>query len=79
MNDCVVRDVEDLTLPQPSFDKVWGHRILTSKGICTIEMRVDHNGYYSGWLNVFYLSQKITSRKTNHYFTEYSFGPINDF
>lgn len=28
----------------------WGHRIRTSKGICSIEMRVDHNGYYGGAL-----------------------------
>lgn len=29
----------------------WGHRITTTKGVCSIEMRVDHNGYYGGWLN----------------------------
>jgi len=28
----------------------WGHRIRTSKGYCTIEMRLDHNGYYGGSL-----------------------------
>jgi hypothetical protein len=30
----------------------WGHRIRTDKGICSIEMRVEHNGYYGGSLNV---------------------------
>lgn len=32
--------------------EVWGHRIVTDKGICTVGMRVDHNGYYGGCLNV---------------------------
>lgn len=30
----------------------WGHRIITDKGICTIEMRVEHNGYYGGSLEI---------------------------
>ncbi len=28
----------------------WGHRITTDKGVCSIEMRTDHNGYYGGML-----------------------------
>jgi hypothetical protein len=28
----------------------WGHRLTTDKGTCTIEMRLEHNGYYSGQL-----------------------------
>lgn len=31
---------------------IWGHRIHTTKGTCTFDMRTHHNGYYSGWLNV---------------------------
>ena len=31
---------------------VWGHRFVTDKGICTIGMRLEHNGYYSGQLYV---------------------------
>ena len=34
-----------------SYTDVWGHRIVTTKGICTIDMRTEHNGNYSGWLN----------------------------
>lgn len=30
----------------------WGHRIHTDKGICSIEMRVEHNGYYGGQLEI---------------------------
>lgn len=30
----------------------WGHRIHTTKGICTIGMRVEHNGYYGGSLTI---------------------------
>lgn len=51
--------VEDLQVPQPPqsndcYDilEAWGHRIVTDKGICTIEMRVSHNGYYGGWMEV---------------------------
>lgn len=29
----------------------WGHLITTNKGRCTIEMRVEHNGYYGGSLD----------------------------
>lgn len=54
----VVRSVEDIELPpipdsekQDDGDDVWGHRITTTKGICSIEMRVTHNGYYGGTLN----------------------------
>jgi hypothetical protein len=31
---------------------VWGHVLHTDKGTCTIEMRVDHNGYYGGSLEL---------------------------
>ena len=30
--------------------EVWGHRIHTTRGTCTLEMRLEHNGYYSGRL-----------------------------
>lgn len=28
----------------------FGHRFHTSRGTCTLDMRTEHNGYYSGWL-----------------------------
>lgn len=51
-----VKEVESLTRPEVPADEcndvsdVWGHRIHTDNGICTIGMRVDHNGYYGGSL-----------------------------
>ena len=30
----------------------WGHTITTTKGMCSLDMRTEHNGYYSGWMNV---------------------------
>ena len=54
----VIASVEDISLPDvPEEDccdvsEVWGHKIRTDKGWCTIEMRVDHNGYYGGSLSV---------------------------
>lgn len=54
----IIAAVEDIELPpvpqeeQNDVSDVWGHRIVTDKGVCTIEMRVDHNGYYGGSLNV---------------------------
>jgi hypothetical protein len=52
-----IASVEGIELPpvpqeeQNDVSDVWGHRITTDKGVCTIEMRVDHNGYYGGSLN----------------------------
>ena len=55
----VVTSTEDLDLPPVPDDEVsgtvtdnWGHRITTTKGTCSIEMRVDHNGYYGGSLHL---------------------------
>jgi hypothetical protein len=51
-----VLKVEDLELTSEGDDdygnvtESWGHRIITDKGICTIDMRVEHNGYYGGSL-----------------------------
>ena len=54
-----VRSVEDIEAPPVPKDAdsyvvsdTWGHRITTDKGVCTIEMRVDHNGYYGGSLDL---------------------------
>jgi hypothetical protein len=52
-----VRSVEDLEQKNIRDDDcdvvdVWGHRVVTERGICTIGMRVEHNGYYGGRLNV---------------------------
>jgi hypothetical protein len=30
----------------------FGHRITTNHGVCTIDMRLEHNGYYGGSLDV---------------------------
>jgi hypothetical protein len=56
--DAVITGVEDLVCEasQEEIDNAdtidaWGHRIVTDKGICTIEMRVSHNGYYGGSLD----------------------------
>lgn len=43
---------ESYTDGEDSFSDEWGHRILTNKGICSIEMCLDHNGYYGGSLEV---------------------------
>lgn len=60
LTDAVVTEIENLELPRvpltaeesTASDAVdsWGHRIHTTKGICTIDMRVEHNGYYGGRL-----------------------------
>ncbi len=48
--------VEDLDTSSEEVDwmttDTFGHRIVTDRGICTIDMRTEHNGYYSGCLNV---------------------------
>ena len=54
--------VEDLELvkgDQNEDDVIdrWGHRLITDKGICTIGMRLEHNGYYGGTL---YVQQTLT-------------------
>jgi hypothetical protein len=56
--DATIKNIQDLDIPVPSDEEdeystveAWGHRIITDKGVCTIEMRVVHNGYYGGSLN----------------------------
>lgn len=54
----VISSVENIELPPVPEEEandvsdVWGHRITTDKGNCSIEMRLDHNGYYGGSLDV---------------------------
>lgn len=31
---------------------IWGHRINTTAGTCVLDCRTEHNGYYSGWLEL---------------------------
>jgi hypothetical protein len=55
LTDAVVSEVQDLewSSSEDGDSKtvdVWGHRIHTSRGICTFDMRTEHNGYYSGRL-----------------------------
>jgi hypothetical protein len=63
----IIAAVEDIVLPPVAEEErtdevsfVWGHRITTDKGICSIEMRVDHNGYYGGNLSVCLLPEETT-------------------
>lgn len=58
LQDATILEVEDLSggsvedRDSYQVSDTWGHRIHTTKGICTIGMRVDHNGYYGGRLYV---------------------------
>ena len=52
-----VTSVEDLEMVQEDRSygdaiDTWGHRIHTTRGTCTFDMRVEHNGYYGGTLKV---------------------------
>ncbi len=50
-----VENIDVAEIPErDAFDvsDTWGHRLTTDRGHCSIEMRLDHNGYYGGWLNV---------------------------
>lgn len=73
--DATVLGVEKLEInfPTPRSDKsneiegeymdvvdTWGHRIITTKGICIIGMRLDHNGYYGGSLDLSKLDRPIS-------------------
>lgn len=57
----VIWEVEDIESPVPIIDaddsygdviEAWGHLFKTSKGYCSLEMRLQHNGYYGGSLEV---------------------------
>lgn len=48
---------------------VWAYRVHTEKGICTIEMRLDHNGYYGGGLEILHREATDKERLT----------PLEDF
>lgn len=55
--DATITSIEDLEFSSNgdgdySVIDVWGHRIHTTKGICTLDMRTEHNGYYGGWLKI---------------------------
>ncbi len=60
LRQATVASVEDIE-SEPTAEELegeealdgWGHRITTNRGVRSIEMRTSHNGYYSGWLNVF--------------------------
>ncbi len=56
LTDAVIASVENIDGERKEddsgVDEDWGHRITTNKGVCSIEMRVTHNGYYGGCLNV---------------------------
>lgn len=58
LKNATLNRVDDLELPEVPPEEandvsdVWGHSLITSRGYCTIEMRVDHNGYYGGELTI---------------------------
>ena len=53
-----VQDVESGAVYQASDEngqeavEQWGHLFTTDKGHVRLDMRVEHNGYYGGWLRV---------------------------
>jgi len=49
-----VEDIESRSVKNEDCDVIdeWGHRVTTDKGVCSIEMRVEHNGYYGGSLDI---------------------------
>lgn len=49
--ECQLSDEEEAEQSEYTVIDAWGHRIITDKGICNIEMRVSHNGYYGGSLD----------------------------
>jgi hypothetical protein len=55
IEDLAIEDTEETT--GDVVEQSWGHRIHTNRGICTIGMRLSHNGYYGGWLNVHLLKK----------------------
>ncbi len=58
LRNSVVTRIEHITMPTlvdheyNDVSDLWGHVIYTDKGTCSIEMRVDHNGYYGGELRI---------------------------
>lgn len=55
LTDATVMSIEDLEFSSSGDDTVvdvFGHRIHTTRGTCTVDMRTEHNGYYSGRLYV---------------------------
>jgi hypothetical protein len=50
--ECNLSPAEEASQNDYNVIDCWGHRIKTTKGICNIEMRVSHNGYYGGRLEV---------------------------
>lgn len=58
LEGATIEDIETLESVRTSTDTYgdvsdcWGYRFITDKGICTVGMRLDHNGYYGGSLEV---------------------------
>ena len=54
-------DLKTLPSKQDCLVEEWGYRIITIKGICTLEMRMESNGYYIGLLR----RKKVTNIPAN--------------
>lgn len=62
LKNAIIRRVEDMTFSESYVKEaeenacesvdIFGHVIHTDRGSCSIEMRVEHNGYYGGSLNI---------------------------
>jgi hypothetical protein len=60
LNNATIKEIEaleykkDIENGRDDYNVIdqFGHRIHTDKGICTIDMRCSHNGYYYGFLTV---------------------------
>ncbi len=56
LTDATITEVEDLECTREERGDsdvldTWGHRIHTTRGICTLDLRTSHNGWYSGSLS----------------------------
>lgn len=67
LQDAKVTGVEELEInsrrnAEFEVTDTWGYRLHTDKGICTIGMRLEHNGYYGGRLLVKGLEPRENSK-----------------
>jgi hypothetical protein len=63
----VIHKIEDIEEKEmlKDYDVIttWGHRFHTDKGICTVDMRLEHNGYYGGELDITELDDAAEERE----------------
>ncbi len=60
-----VTGVDDLEQDQAEHEcgviDTWGHRIHTTRGTCVLDCRTEHNGYYGGYLDAFWVNELPTN------------------